>query len=135
MVARNLTSKGVMSIATKVAIQMCCKIGASPRTVEIPLNGLMVVGFDMCHDTTMKGKSFGAVVASLDKPLSCYFSAVSTRTSGEELSNYFTANIALHKYTEYCGALPQRIVIYRDGVREEQIPYFFYLLTTRFITE
>ena len=60
----------------------------------ICLQGLMVVGFDVCHDTTSKGKSFGAMVASLDKPFSRYFSAVSAHTSGEELSNYFTANIA-----------------------------------------
>ena len=38
IVARSMTSKGVMSIATKVAIQLCCKIGGSPWTVEIPLN-------------------------------------------------------------------------------------------------
>jgi aubergine-like protein len=38
IVAKNLTSKGVMSIATKVAIQLCCKIGGAPWTVEIPLS-------------------------------------------------------------------------------------------------
>jgi aubergine-like protein len=33
---------------------------------------------------------------------------------------------ALHKYKEYNGgALPQRIVIYRDGVGEGQIPYVY----------
>jgi aubergine-like protein len=38
IVAKSLTAKGVMSIATKVAIQLCCKIGGAPWTVEIPLN-------------------------------------------------------------------------------------------------
>jgi hypothetical protein len=38
IVAKSLTAKGVMSIATKVAIQMCCKIGGAPWTVEIPLS-------------------------------------------------------------------------------------------------
>ncbi|KDR24113.1 Protein piwi, partial [Zootermopsis nevadensis] len=128
IVARSLTAKSVMSIATKVAIQMSCKIGGAPWTVEIPLSGLMVVGFDVCHDTTTKEKSYGALVASLDKPFSRYFSAVSAHTTGEELSNYLTSNIAkaLHKYKEYNGgALPQRIVIYRDGVGEGQIPYVY----------
>jgi aubergine-like protein len=33
---------------------------------------------------------------------------------------------ALHKYKEYNkGALPQRIVIYRDGVGEGDIPYVY----------
>ncbi|KAK7869731.1 hypothetical protein R5R35_011798 [Gryllus longicercus] len=125
---KNLTSKGVMSIATKVAIQMNCKIGGAPWTLEIPLSGLMVVGFDVCHDTTSKGKSFGAVVASLDKTLSRYFSAVSPHTTGEELSNDLSINLckALRKFMDYNdGHLPQRIVVYRDGVGEGQIPYVF----------
>lgn len=47
VIKRNtLTSKkgdaGVMSIATKVAIQMSCKIGGAPWTVKMPLKGLMV---------------------------------------------------------------------------------------------
>lgn len=54
----------------------------------------MVVGFDVCHDTTTRGKSYGALVASLDKPFSRYFSAVSAHTSGEELSNDLTLNMA-----------------------------------------
>jgi aubergine-like protein len=56
--------------------------------------GLMVVGFDVCHDTSSKSESYGAMVASLDKSFSRYFSAVSAHTSGEELSNDLTSNIA-----------------------------------------
>ena len=41
ILARNLTSKGVMSIATKVAIQINSKIGGAPWTVNIPFD----VGF------------------------------------------------------------------------------------------
>jgi aubergine-like protein len=38
--------------------------------------------------------------------------------------HYFAG--ALHKYKEYNkGALPQRIVIYRDGVGEGDIPYVY----------
>jgi aubergine-like protein len=37
ILAKNLIAKGVMSIATKVAIQLSCKIGGAPWTVEIPL--------------------------------------------------------------------------------------------------
>ncbi|XP_069703667.1 piwi-like protein Siwi isoform X2 [Periplaneta americana] len=110
---KNLTSKNVMSIATKVAIQMNCKIGGAPWTVEIPLQ---------------RGMSIGALVASLDRPMSRYFSAVSYHRTGEELSNELSANIckALRKYMEYNkNCLPQRIVVYRDGVGEGQIPYVF----------
>lgn len=34
---KTITSKGVMSIATKVAIQMNCKVGGAPWGVEIPI--------------------------------------------------------------------------------------------------
>jgi hypothetical protein len=56
--------------------------------------GLMVVGFDVCHDTGSKTMSYGALVASLDKAMSHYFSAVSRHSSGEELSNNITAHMA-----------------------------------------
>lgn len=88
----------------------------------------MIAGFDVCHDTASKGKSFGALVASLDKPLTKYFSAVSSHSTGEELSNDLSVNMikALHKYKTYNqGNLPQRIVIYRDGVGDGQLPYVF----------
>nr|CAD7430757.1 unnamed protein product [Timema monikensis] len=128
ILAKNLASKGVMSIATKVAIQINCKTGGAPWTVDVPLTNLMIVGFDVCHDTTDKGKSYGAMVASLNKSLSRYFSAVSAHTSGEELSSHLAANMtkALRKYQEHNhGNLPGRIVFYRDGVGEGQIPYVY----------
>lgn len=37
LISRNLNKKGVMSIATKVAIQMNCKIGGAPWSVQMPL--------------------------------------------------------------------------------------------------
>ena len=59
VLAKCLNAKQVMSIATKVAIQINCKIGGVPWTLSIPLQGLMVVGFDVCHDTNSKGRDFG----------------------------------------------------------------------------
>lgn len=126
-VARNLTSKGVKSIATKVAIQLTCKLGGAPWSVELPPINLMVVGFDVCHDPNDKGRDFGALVASLDKGLTRYFSAVSSHSTGEELSNEFSINMmkALHNYRQINQTLPSHIVIYRDGVGEGQLPYVY----------
>lgn len=125
IVKKNMVSKGMMSIATKVAIQINCKLGGAPWTVELPLKGLMVVGFDVCHDTTNKSKSFGAMVASLDQQVTRYFSAVSQHSSGEELCNDFALNIlkSVRRYQEIHKALPEKILIYRDGVGEGQLPY------------
>lgn len=56
---KNLTHKNLKTIATKVAIQMNCKLGGAPWFVEIPLDGLMVIGFDVCHDTLDSRKDVG----------------------------------------------------------------------------
>ncbi|GLV46571.1 aubergine, partial [Carabus blaptoides fortunei] len=90
---KNIVSRAVMSVATKVAIQINCKLGGAPWTVEIPISNLMVVGFDVSHDATDKSKSYGAMVSSLDRQVTRYFSIVSAHTNGEELSNDFSLNI------------------------------------------
>ncbi|XP_014210002.1 piwi-like protein Siwi isoform X2 [Copidosoma floridanum] len=125
LLARSLQNKSIMSVATKVAIQLNCKIGGIPWTVAIPLNGLMVVGFDVCHDTNSKTKDFGAMVASLDSNHGRYFSAVSSHTSGEELSHDLSVNLlkAIKQFKEVNNTLPKRIVIYRDGVGDGQTHY------------
>lgn len=127
LLAKNVQGepRKMMSVATKVAIQMNCKIGGSPWTVSLP-QGLMVVGFDVCHDTMSRNQSYGAMVASLTDDMSKYFSVVSAHTCGEELSNNFALNIvkAIRKYMDVNnGAKPMKIVIYRDGVGEGQLPY------------
>ncbi|KAJ8934127.1 hypothetical protein NQ314_013586 [Rhamnusium bicolor] len=115
----------VMSIATKVAIQLNCKIGGAPWTVVMPLSNLMVVGYDVCRDTANKGKSFGAMVASLDKQITRYYSYTSEHRLEEELSDNFAAFLLLacHRFKEQNGRFPERILIYRDGVGDGQLPY------------
>ncbi|XP_041985328.1 piwi-like protein Siwi [Aricia agestis] len=123
--ARNMTSKSAMSIATKVAIQINCKLGGAPWTVEIPIKNFMVIGYDVCHDTRSKEKSFGGFVASMGRMMSDYYSCVNAHTSGEELSGHMAFNMAsaLRKYREKNGDLPTRIFVYRDGVGDGQIEY------------
>ena len=58
---------GLMSVATKVAIQMNCKLGGEPWAVNIPMENTMVIGYDTYHDSAQKGRSVGAVVASMNK--------------------------------------------------------------------
>ncbi|KAG8042448.1 hypothetical protein G9C98_005082 [Cotesia typhae] len=126
VLSKNLASKGAMSIATKIAIQMNCKIGGAPWSIDFGMAGLMVVGFDVCHDPNQRGTDFGAMVASLDRGMTRYFSSVSSHRSNEELTNEFSINMvkALRKYSQMNGGkFPTRIVIYRDGVGDGQIPY------------
>ena len=65
MLSKNLNQRNQNMLATvssKIAMQMGCKIGCVPWTVNIAdtsnLN-IMSVGFDVCHDTTNPGSDFG----------------------------------------------------------------------------
>jgi hypothetical protein len=51
----------------------------------------MVVGFDLYPDKT--GLSIGALVASLDRKMSRYFSAARYHSTGEELSKELSVSI------------------------------------------
>lgn len=116
------------SICTKIGIQMNCKLGAVPWMLKLPLEGMMTVGFDVCHDKTEKAKSFGALVASMDMRKSMkYFSAASPHRDGTELSNDIAAHFkrALDAYKQEHGTLPLHIVFYRDGVGEGQLRYVY----------
>lgn len=117
---------GVKSIATKVVVQLNCKLGGAPWMVKMPINGVMTVGFDVNHDTTNRNKSYGAFVASMDLKTSFkYYSAVSNHSNGAEcsanVSNHM--NNALKAYMQIHNTLPEKIFFYRDGVGDGQIEY------------
>ncbi|XP_050438179.1 piwi-like protein Siwi isoform X2 [Adelges cooleyi] len=118
--------KNNLSVATKIAIQMNCKIGGAPWHVAIPRKGMMIVGFDVYH--TLKGSrkiSYGALIATLGDSHTSVFSCVEPHAVGEELSNHFATSMskALHSYRIVNNQLPKYLIIYRDGVGEGQIPY------------
>lgn len=116
----------LLSVATKVVIQMNCKMGGAPWMIDLPTIGLMTVGFDVCHDTKDKSKSFGALVATMDLTKKVeFFSTVSAHKNGEELSNDLALNMrkALQEYRSINGSLPNRIAFYRDGVGEGQVEH------------
>jgi aubergine-like protein len=83
----------VKSVATKVLIQMNCKLGGAAWMIKMPLSGCMIAGFDVNHDSANKSKSYGAFVAALDiKQKPKFFSSVSIHQNNAECSN----NIAIH---------------------------------------
>lgn len=117
-----------MSIATKVVIQMNAKLMGVPWMIDLPLNGLMTVGFDVCHSTKEKNKSYGALVATMDiKQSTKYFSSVTQHLKGQELSNEICVQMisALKSYRAAHGTLPERILFYRDGVGDGQLHQVF----------
>ncbi|XP_065358505.1 protein aubergine [Calliphora vicina] len=119
---------GLMSIATKIVIQMNAKLMGAPWMIDMPLSGLMTVGFDVCHSAKEKNKSYGALVATMDiKQSTKYFSAVTQHLKGQELSNEISVKMtcALKAYRATHGTLPERILFFRDGVGDGQLHQVF----------
>jgi len=118
--------KGLMSVATKVAIQMNTKLGGEPWAVKMPMTDTMVIGYDTYHDTVQKGRSVGAIVASMNSSMTKYISIANLHSNPhQELNDNMVPAIskALRKYQEINSNLPSRIIIYRDGVGDGQIQY------------
>lgn len=108
---------------------------------------IMVVGYDVYHDTQQKGKSVGACLFSTDSLATKYFAQCALhgdhREQVENLIGFFKSKyqayywVILHnlrilnfldglkKYHERNGALPERIIFYRDGVAEGQLPAIY----------
>ncbi|BET00950.1 aubergine [Nesidiocoris tenuis] len=85
----------------------------------------MIVGFDVTHSKS-KGRSVGALVASMNDGFSRYFSAISMHSEGEELSKDIAMQMAkaIVKFKSYNnGAVPSKIIFYRDGVGDGNIHY------------
>lgn len=88
----------------------------------------MFIGYDVCHDTRDKSRSFGALVATMDMRQSTkFFSSVKAHKNGEELTNNVALDVvtALQQYRQEHKKLPDRILFYRDGVGEGQTNYVY----------
>ncbi|XP_063985975.1 piwi-like protein Siwi [Diachasmimorpha longicaudata] len=124
-----ITDKCFMSeepedIATKVTFQLSCKIGGIPWSIHIPLNGLMIVGISVARDTDQPNRSFAAVVVTLDKGLTRYFSSVSCHDRNDQLTFNIISSLskALEKYHEANnGSLPSRIIVYRNSAQNSHV--------------
>ncbi|XP_055017809.1 piwi-like protein 2 isoform X2 [Boleophthalmus pectinirostris] len=111
------------SIAQKIILQINSKLGGELWTVNVPLKKLMVVGVDVHHDTSKAHRSVMGFVASVNSSLTRWYSRVTFQTPTEELIRGFRVCLlsALQKYYEVNHNLPEKIVVYRDGVSEGQL--------------
>ncbi|XP_068994931.1 piwi-like protein 2 [Embiotoca jacksoni] len=110
-------------VAQKILLQMNSKLGGELWTVNIPLKRLMVVGVDVHHDPSKKHQSVMGFVASVNSSLTRWYSRVTFQTPNEELISGFRVCLlaALQKYYEVNHNLPEKIVVYRDGVSDGQL--------------
>ncbi|XP_049546124.1 protein aubergine-like isoform X2 [Anopheles darlingi] len=120
--------RSLMTVATKVIIQLNCKLGGVPWVTRNPLKDIVILGYDVCHDTRDKSKSYGAITATMfgtDPQDPRQFSCAEQHRKGEELSNFMSAAMTkvLRAYQQVFGPdrLPRRFLLYRDGVGDGQL--------------
>ncbi|KAL9704330.1 hypothetical protein quinque_007848 [Culex quinquefasciatus] len=120
----------MLSVATKVAIQLNSKLGGIPWVVKVLMESVMCVGFDVCRDTKDKNKCYGALVAAMNhgkhRQHSEFYSTVNQHSYGADLSDSLGLNIvkALRSFQgAFENNLPERIIIYRDGVGDGELKY------------
>jgi len=115
--------KVVVSACTKIIMQMNVKLGGQLWAVEIPMKNAMAVGIDVYHDSLTKGTSVAGFCASTNDEMTKYYSRVVFQRSSQELIDGLKQcfSDSLRKFHELRGALPQRIIVFRDGVGEGQL--------------
>lgn len=125
LLQRTLSKKNtLMSVTTKVAMQLNCKLGGELWALEVPLKKLMVVGVDSYHDSSSRGRSVCGFIASTNNSLTRYYTQCKFQHTGQELADNLKLCMtnALKVYHSINNSLPERIVVYRDGVGDGQLP-------------
>ncbi|XP_077302628.1 argonaute 3 [Arctopsyche grandis] len=118
-----MRKKNVRAIAHKVLLQMNCKLGGSLWAIPIPYKRLMVIGIDVYHSAESSNKnSVGGFVASYNDSLTRWYSRVCFQSTHQEIVDKIKICLldALKLYLDHNGLLPDRIIIYRDGIGNGQ---------------
>ncbi|KAH3863467.1 hypothetical protein DPMN_026456, partial [Dreissena polymorpha] len=115
--------KKLRSVVQKIALQINCKLGGELWAVSIPLKGLMVIGVDIYHDTAGKKQSICGFVASMNKNCTRWYSRCMIQPVSQELVDGLKVCLvsALTKYHETNHELPEKIIVFRDGVGDGQL--------------
>ncbi|XP_008061739.1 piwi-like protein 2 [Carlito syrichta] len=111
------------SVAQKILLQINCKLGGVLWGVDIPLKQLMVIGMDVYHDPSRGMRSVVGFVASINLTLTKWYSRVVFQMPHQEIVDSLKQCLvgSLKKYYEVNHCLPEKIVVYRDGVSDGQL--------------
>lgn len=125
----------IRSICQKIVIQVLCKVGGQPWGMKFPLKSFMVIGIDVYHDTVDRKKSCVGVVASMNETTSSWWSQTFFQHSLEEISVKLGQVVAqaMRKYHMLNGFVPQKVIIYRDGVGDGQLETVLELEVTQVV--
>lgn len=113
------------SIVLKILLQMNCKLGGTLWGIKIPLPKTMICGIDTYHEAGHKGITVGGFVASLNSEFTHWWSKPTIQEKREELVNGLIASMeaALTAFKSHNGYYPDRVIMFRDGVGDGQLPF------------
>ncbi|XP_006884892.1 PREDICTED: piwi-like protein 2 [Elephantulus edwardii] len=111
------------SVAQKILLQINCKLGGELWGIDIPLKQLMVIGMDVYHDPSRGMRSVVGFVASINLTLTKWYSRVVFQMPHQEIVDSLKLCLvgSLKKFYEVNHCLPEKIVVYRDGVSDGQL--------------
>ena len=94
----------------------------------------MIMGIDVHHDPRGDRNSIAAVVASINKNYSQWFSMSKAQLAGVELLDSLQSLTlkALIKYKDVNGFPPDRIIVFRDGVGDGRLDHVLFFRRTGF---
>ncbi|XP_055640533.1 protein argonaute-3 [Toxorhynchites rutilus septentrionalis] len=122
--ARTLSNEAKnRAIVQKIILQMNCKLGGTLWSIKIPFQSVMIAGIDTYHDPKQKSSSVSAFVASLNGNYTRWYSRACIQNKKEEFMNGLCASLekSLKAYQKMNCALPEKIIIFRDGVGDGQL--------------
>ncbi|KAF0300728.1 Piwi-like protein Ago3 [Amphibalanus amphitrite] len=111
-------------IAFKIAMQINCKLGGELWSCRMPVGSTMLCGVDVYHDSPRhKDNSVLAFVSALNPDQTRYHSQARVQKQGQELGDTLSTCLltAVRQWHRANNALPEHIVIFRDGVGEGQL--------------
>ena len=91
--------------------------------MKFPIKSFMIVGIDVYHGTIDRKKSCVGFVASTNEFASRWWSQTFFQNSLEEIGQKLNLTMitAIRKFHEINGHVPQKIIVYRDGVGDGQL--------------
>ena len=128
--ARSIQKKGVMSVCSKILLQLNAKLGGVSYKAKmdnsVQERKLMVVGVDSSH---IKGKRTGvAMVATLNDSYTDFYNKeeIIEEKNNKEQLQYCISNFieeAITAYNKKNKEMPKGVIIYRQGVSFQQKDY------------
>lgn len=125
IMAKTMQRRNAYDIVSNIAMQINCKLGGELWACKGPYKNCMVVGIDVWHDSDKRAGSVAGMVFSMNQTFSRWQSRAFRQIAHTELVDSLNKTFveALEKYQQENGKLPDKVIVYRDGVGDGRLDY------------